>query len=438
MVVGTLVGPIFWVAPAHSREFKLWPLVRWASVPQQHMLRWTALGPVVEYFGTPEGWTFRLRPVLTIERRYAEPSDVRADFLFPLARLRATDDNLALRFLLFTWRSKQPHGSPTGNATETALGIYPFVFYRRDATGVSGGVFPFYLDLHDVLGYDRVRTVLFPAFLTLDTPRVERRYYLFPFLATVGGPDGDGGHLWPIYGDSTVRDLDHTSWILWPFHIRRDRALADGQWEHQAINTPWFARSDRPGHHTRGYGLLGVTHTIDEQAGTEAIGSPWPLVLRERRLGEEAWFTWRLAPVYGRTDRDGFSSRFYAWPLYRWHRVETADTTFERSDLLLLLWRWQRQTLPSGRDQTLHTLFPLWRAEIDGATHRGQIPALVDSILPTNRGVLDAWAPLYGVLRWDTSSGGDRDWNLLWGLLTREQGRWHGPLSWQFEDTPGD
>ena len=146
----TLVCTLAFAGRVAAAEFKLWPLLRWVSAPREGLLRWTALGPLVEYFGGPDGWSLHIRPLLDLERRYAAPSDLRADLLFPLARLRATDDDLSLRFLLFTLRSKPSVETPT--ATETALGIFPFAFYRHDAAGVSGGILPFYLDLHDVLG----------------------------------------------------------------------------------------------------------------------------------------------------------------------------------------------------------------------------------------------------------------------------------------------
>ena len=247
-------------ARAATAEFKLWPLVRWVSAPHDHLVRWTALGPLIEYYGRPDGWSLHIRPLLNLERHDHEPTDLRADFLFPLARLRATNDDLSLRFLLLTFRSK--HATATTPATDTAVGVYPFAFYRRDASGVSGGLLPFYLDLHDVLGYERIRAALFPAFLSLETASVTRRFYLFPFFSTVGGADGSGWRVWPLYGDTTIRNQDHTRWIAWPFHIRRERRHADGTWEQQRIDAPWYASSDRPRHHTHGYGLLGLTHTI--------------------------------------------------------------------------------------------------------------------------------------------------------------------------------
>ena len=56
---------------------------------------------------------------------------------------------------------------------------------------------------------------------------------------------------------------------------------------------------------------------------------------------------------------------------------------------------------------------------------------MLDSLLPKNRGMLEMWAPLYGLYRWDTRPDGARDWNAGWGLLAREDGRLRGP--WYLE-----
>src|SRR5262249_56429821 len=78
-------------------------------------------------------------------------------------------------------------GAAQGTSSFT---FFPFVFYRSDPEhGRHLGVLPFYLDLTDLFGYERVRTVLFPAYLELDEPRVERRFLPFPLLSPgrVGG-----------------------------------------------------------------------------------------------------------------------------------------------------------------------------------------------------------------------------------------------------------
>ena len=70
----------------------------------------------------------------------------------------------------------------------------------------------------------------------------------------------------------------------------------------------------------------------------------------------------------------------------------------------------------------------------------GQTPAILDSLMPENRGILGSWAPLWAFARWDTrpsaSGEGVRDWNLLYGLVARENGHLLGP--WHLDDGDGD
>src|SRR5439155_1145957 len=178
-------------------------------------------------------------------------------------------------------------------------------------------------------GYRRVRMVMFPAYLRLSEPQVERRYYGFPFVATYGGPGGSGFRVLPFYGTREIVGEERTSYVLWPFHIRSER----------------------------------------------------------------------LVPGYG----------------------------CERRRVLEFLWR--RQTLvneASGHQEMVTTMFPWLRSEQDDWRAFGQAPALFDSLLPKNRGLLTLWAPLYNLVRWDTRPDGAHDWNLLWGLAAREDGRLRG------------
>ena len=172
---------------------------------------------------------------------------------------------------------------------------------------------------------------------------------------------------------------------------------------------------------------------MDQQRAYEAIGSPFPFVYRERALGDIEYRTWRFAPFYGRSDRPPFSSRFYAWPAYRVRRQDADDFHYERDDALLVLWRRQRQSNEtSGHREQLSTVFPLSRSVESDGRRFGQMPAVFDSLMPKNRGVLALWAPLYGFYRWDTEPDGHAAWNLGWGLLARERERLIGPcnLDW--------
>ena len=421
-------------APAAALDVKLWPFFRYARNDDRGELRWSALGPLIEYVRTPELQDLRIRPFLWLTRRLGSDPDERMEILTPIVSARRQGDDESLRFLLLSRHWTAPRAGavqPTSSFT-----FFPFVFFRSDAAhGTHLGVLPFYLDLTDVFGYERVRTVLFPAYLELDEPRVERRFYGFPFVSTLGGTDGSGWRVWPFYGSTAVAGQERTRYVMWPFYVENERLVPEYGWEHRLLVLPVYAALDGEERTSRGYGVLAYTHTVDQREGYEAIGSPWPVVFRDRRLGEEGYRVWRLAPFYGWSDRDGIRSTFVLWPLYRTTDQEDGDFHFHRRDGLLVLWRHQRERDPgTGHTRALDTLLGVLRSDAVNGRPAGQVPALMDSLLPANRGVLAMWAPLWGVFRWDTSPDGHLDWSLLWGLVSRERGHLRPP--WFIDRAP--
>jgi hypothetical protein len=430
-------------APAGATEIKLWPLFRYASDPVGDQMRWTALGPLLEFNRTAGARDLYVRPFLHVHQQRTGDRNDRSDILYPLAATRWQNDYQSFRILLFTYRSRPPQKA--GNAPEappaewtSRFNLFPFVYYRHSPTrGTRLAVAPFYLDLDDFLGYEHVKMVMFPAYLRLTEPRVEHRWYGFPFVSTVGGVAGRGVRIFPFYGEEEIEGEERTSYVMWPFHVRRDQLVPGYGWEHRRIDFPVFAAIDGAGRRTRSWGVTAYTHTIDERSGLENIGAPWPFAVRQRNLGEDEYHVWRLFPFYGRSDRRGISSRFYAWPAYRTKRQDIEEFHYWRRDAGLILWR--RQHLHneiSGRDEDLLTIAPILRSEVQDGRAFGQVPALLDSLIPKNRGALAMWAPLYALLRWDTRPDGERDWNLLWGLVAHEKGELRGPWHLELGEPP--
>ena len=433
-------------APVRALDVKLWPLFRYAHDDQTGDMRWSLFGPLLEFRRTAEARELYIRPLLGLHQRRGAMRDDRAEILYPLAASRWQDDYQSFRFLLFTYRThprpgatSAPGETPPPAEWTSRFTLFPLVWYRRSPDrGTRLAVLPFYLDLDDFLGYERVTAIMFPAYLRLVEPDVERRWYGFPFVSTVGGSAGSGFRLFPVWGHTEIAGRQRTRWIAWPFHIRTERLVPGYGWEARRIDAPVYAAIDGAGRQTRAYGLFAYVHTIDERRGIEQTAAPWPFFVRQRRLGETDYEVWRAFPVYGRSDVGGISSRLYAWPAYRTKRQDVDDFHYERRDVGLVVWRSQEQeNTQSGRRLRLTTLFPVLRSEDDDARHFGQTPALVDSLLPRNRGILSLWAPLWGVYRWDTGPGGETDWNLLWGLAAREHGRLLGPVHFDLGSSHG-
>jgi hypothetical protein len=443
LILGAVVLAGVLPARAHALDLKLWPLFRWAHDEQTGDLRWSALGPLLEFKRTAETRELFIRPLLHLHQRRGAGHDDRSEILYPLASTRWKDDYQSFRLLIFTYRTRPrpaparvPEEGPPPEEWESRLTLFPFVWYRHSPErGTRLSVAPFYVDLDDFFGYERVQMVMFPAYLRLVEPRLDRRYYGF-FVSTVGGADGRGVRVFPFYADTEAVGRWQTRYVLWPFHVRSDRLVPGYGWEHRRIEFPVFSAIDGAGRRTRAYGLFAYTHTVDERRGIEHTGAPWPFVVRQRRLGEDEYEVWRAFPFYGRSDVRGISSRLYAWPAYRTKRQDVDDFHYRRRDVGLVLWRLQDQeNEESGRAERLLTAFPVLRSERQDWRRFGQTPALLDSLLPKNRGVLAMWAPLYGLVRCDTRPDGAQDGSLLWGAAARADGHLRGP--WRFELSHG-
>jgi hypothetical protein len=414
------------LAPRTARglEIGCWPLFAYAHDRETGDVHWSALGPLVEYRRTAGRRELAIRPLLWWQED-ARGQDERVDVLYPIAAAERRPDEWWMRFLLLSTRRHTGPANP--DTPRTRFALFPFAFYREATDGTREmGLLPFYLDLRDVFGWSRVRAIAFPLHLELADADARRTWIPFPFLSFVDGPRAHGVRLFPFYGTTTIADREDSGFALWPFVTWDDRTTDAGV-ERRRVYFPALATIDGPERTTRGYGLVGYVHTIDRRRGTETIGSPWPLVVRERALGADEYDTWRIFPLYGRARDAGIERRFYLWPSYRTLVQDQGTFHFRRRDAMLILWRSERSwDDASGRAQGLSTLAPLWRIdEMDGRTY-GQVPAPLDSLVPYARGVRALWAPLTAVVQWADDER-STDWSVLFGLVGRRHGRLHGP-----------
>lgn len=432
---GALALVLVRAAPAPALDVQLWPLFRYTRDASGERVRLSLLGPLVEATRGPRARDLRVRPLLWLDRRRG----TRAEVLYPLAAIRREPGYQSARFVLLTFRAgpDPDAGDAPARAWRRRFTLFPLVFYRQSADGERRlGVLPFYLDLEEFFGYERVTTVMFPVYLRLSEPRLVRHFFPFPFLSAFGGADGRGLRLWPLWGDTEIAGRERVRYVLWPFHIRAAHLVPGYGWERRRLDLPFYAAIDGAGRESRFYGM-GYMRSVDARRSTESVGTPWPLAVRERALGESAYRVWRIWPVYGRSDYGGISSRFYGWPGYRRRTQDQGDFHYERRDLGFVLWRRQAEhNEASGRREDLLAMFPLLRSHRRGGARRGQVPAPADSLMPRNRGILGMWAPLWALVRWDERPAGAGGWSVLWGLVAREGGRLRGP--WYVDTRPVD
>jgi hypothetical protein len=401
---------------ARGADLKVWPFIDYKSDDAAGTLSLHMLGPLISYERLPGVRRLAVRPLWLFEQA-SEPAEKRLAVLYPLFTADWNAERTLVRtFGLVSFESHRVRHPSEGE--QQRFTIFPFVFYRRDpAGGASLSVIPFYANLPGLLGYERVRMILFPAYLELTEPLSRRSWAPFPFVGWSGGILGNGWRLWPVYGRQETGSGDLFQYFLWPFYIRDERHRTTPEPEVREVITPLYTRLDSATEHSRTYGLL-FTHTTDLKENTESWGFPWPLWVWQTRLDSGETLSLRLAPFYQDRHQGALHSRFYLWPIYRSRTIEEADYSWMRRDFLLVLGRYSKEEFlapPSSR--TVSTLFPLWRLTETDGTRRQSVPALLDALFPHNETIRSLYAPLWSLYDVDTAQP---RWSLLWDLISSD------------------
>jgi len=428
---GALGSAALWVlflasAPcAAATDVKLWPLFEVRTQMPDSAARFRLLGPLFDLEKGAGAKSAAFRPLAlyrseAIERGWSR----RLWLLYPLASASGAPDRTELSLLggLASYRS--------GESWVKAR-LFPIFFFDWSREkGVDLSLLPFYGRFHDQLGFQRIDVVSFPLYLGLTKGLWHRRFYLFPFFGTTGGPGASGFRVWPLYGRRTFGAHHQSGFVAWPFYIwqREERA---GLQENRRILFPLLASVESENVSSRAYGISLFTHTLDRKLAREAFGFPWPLSVYERDTASGATATFRIFPFYQKRVSPSGSSRFIGWPLFRQKRDDGKWYHYRRTDILLLLFRKEEEESEEPlRERSLFTVFPVYRRVTDGEHSSAGAPALLDSLLPSNQVALDLYAPLWQLwAHGEDERGGS--WTLLWDAVSSEQGRIEYPWHWR-------
>jgi hypothetical protein len=422
--------------PAYGLDVKFWPLLDYHSdASGRRSLH--LFGPLFSYATGPEGSELTLRPLFSLTRG-PRAADNEATLLYPLFVARWDPQRTEYRlFGLISYLSEPGHGADQWDRRFT---VFPLVFYRESRLrGTSLSVLPFYADLQNFFGYERVRMIAFPLYLHLEKALVERTWLPFPFVSWVGGKTGRGFRVFPFYGWEQSGETERLTYVLWPFYVSHERNFTRPERERRLILYPFYSTIDSPRQWSRSYVfpffLPLLTHAVDRQERTEAWGFPWPAWLSQRRLDTGARTALRLWPFYEDTHFGDVHARFVMWPLYRWSTQEVGDYHFTRSDVLLMLYRRIDEVDSAQRHRRrLHTLFPLYRINAADGDEEWSTLALLDALLPRNPTVRRVYAPLWQLYSWRRDREQPPRWSLLWDLVSSDGTQIRSPVHLHWSD----
>lgn len=414
--------------PARALDVKLWPLVDYHRDASQQWLH--LLGPLFSYERDAQHSAVALRPLFS----YTHQLDAAASelaVLYPVFISRWQPAHWEYRLLGLISRQTQPDAETRPDEWSDRFTVFPFLFYRSSpARGTSLSVLPFYADLEDTFGYQRIQMVAFPLYLRLQESLIERTWLPFPFVSWSGGTLGQGVRVWPFYGWDQAGEAERFHYVMWPFYIEHERHFTRPEAERRLVMFPFYARIDSPTLRSRAYGMF-VTHTIDATARTDTWGFPWPLWLSQRDVDSGERTSLRLTPFYEDAHIGSRHTHFILWPVYRWETQEVQDPedySYARDDAFLVLYRNVRETSATGGEHRLRTLFPLFRASADDGSSSFSTLAVVDALLPHNPMVQQLYSPLWQLYRRDQEGAAPPRWSLLWDLVSSDGTRIRYPI----------
>jgi len=415
--------------PARGLDLKLWPLLDYHSdAAGQRSVH--LLGPLLSYETAGESTELILRPLFSYKRG-PERAGSELAVLYPIwiSRWGAEETKHSLLSLI-TYRA-QPARRP--DQWDRRFTIFPLVFYRYShLLGSQLSVLPFYADVDDFLGYKHVQMIMFPFYLRLQQPLVERTWMPFPFYSRTGGVLGRGYRIWPFYGWDQVGEQTRFRYVMWPFYIAYESHFTLPERERRVVSIPFFARTDSPTLRSRSYGMF-FTHTVDRNAHTDTWGFPWPLWMSQRDLNTGERTSLRIAPFYGHSHLGNVHRRFVMWPVWRWKTQEEGAYRYSRSDVLLVLERNIHEVqLDQNHEGRLRTLFPLYRDQAADQDSEFATLAVLDAIYPRNAVIKRLYGPLWQLYTREQHSEQAPRWSLLWDLISSDGKQLRYPVYWDF------
>jgi hypothetical protein len=167
-------------APQKRRRINVWPWFDYESDPETRTTRVRMLGPLLEYRSTADRIAVAFRPFISIDQaRVGHDDHVRVLGPLMVSHWGPEEQTTKGFFGLATYRTRTSADGRTLESQDAR--VLPFYFYSWERPDRAGrlSVAPFYADVEDLFGYERVKMIMFPGYLSLQRKDVERRYYLF-------------------------------------------------------------------------------------------------------------------------------------------------------------------------------------------------------------------------------------------------------------------
>ena len=351
------------------------------------------------------------------------------NFLYPLLTYEKYGEEYRWQLIqLFSFSGgQQPDDSGIKHFT-----IFPFYFQQRspDTNENYTAFFPFYGHLNGRLFRDRIFFIMFPIYGQTQKRDVVNDNYFYPFFNVNHGNGMHGWQFWPFAGAEhkvvttstngfgeveTVGGYDK-SFALWPFYLRQNNGIGTGNPEKFHASIPFYITSRSPMRDSTSVLWPFFTWIDDREKKYREWQDPWPFVIYARGEGKS---TSRVFPLFSRSHNNEIENDSYLWPVYQYHRLHADPLDRIRKRILFYLYDdTVEKNTETGTEERRVDMLPFFTYHRDfNGNSRLQILALIEPVLPDNRGIERNWSPLWSLWRAeDNPKTGAGSRSLLWNL----------------------
>ncbi len=386
MLLGVFM--LIWVGSPARASFSLWPLL--TCERQEGCLRLEVLGPLFFWQREGEEVQWGLRPIIS---RTVGPGFDRWEFLYPLGKLEKTPDG-EKGYLFPIW------------SKEEDFTLLFTAFWGKDRGGTSyGGIFPFFGEIRDRFGRDRIWFFLWPLYTRIEDGGTLTLKLLWPLLKVYRGRT-HGFALFPLYGRRELPGRKE-GFFLWPLYIWRDEERAEGTFSFR-LCFPLFASTRSP----RASSFFLIPPFFHHRKRCEPPRERWelwPFLLFEENEK-------RIFPLFRVKVSEGKERRWFLWPLYVSEYDRTSGMEIRRERFLLLS---GQRTVSSDR-RILFRQFDLWPL-LSVREGKGSKEVLFPYLLPLrDEGLKRNLQPLITFFRYERTRERET-FDLLWGLIRQRE-----------------
>src|SRR5450432_4158678 len=351
------------------------------------------------------------------------------DFLYPLLTYEYYGREYRWQLIqLFSFSG----GQEPDDSSKRRFTLFPFYFQQRspDPNENYTALFPIYGHLNNRLFRDNIFFVLFPIYGQSQKRDVITDNYLYPFFHLRHGDGLHGWQFWPLVGsehkDVTTKtngfgDIEtvggHDNFFaLWPFYFKSTAGIGTDDLEKSSTLTLVYSVMRSPRRDSTSALWPFFTWIDDRGQKYREWEMPFPFVVVARGEGKT---TTRVWPLFGQSHNDSLEKDFYLWPVYRYKRLHASVLDERRTRVLFFLYEnTADKNLETGAEKRRVDMWPFFTYHRDfNGNNRLQILALLEPVLPDNRGIERNWSPLWSIWRSENNpKSGTSSRSLLWNL----------------------